>query len=572
MAVDHRAHADRVVRAERPAEDRAQVVLELARDRALDRPVTRVVHARRHLVREQLAADLEQLDGEHADVVEVVEERRATYPAAADWSASSTSGAGAIDTRRIPPSWWFSTSGQTCTCPSRPRTASTDSSRSNGTNASRTSGPPARAPPMPGSTSAVVAQDRLPLAVVAAPPRLQDRGQPDRLRPRAEVVDGRRPRRTGNTGMPSRRNVVLLDQPVLRCLERGGRRVAPAGRVPAETGPRSRARLPTRTSRRRRPATVASSAASSPSAPTTSSPTGRAGAAGGIEETEPQAERDAGQPQHPPELPAPEHRDDGSGPAGRPWIPSRDGKPVSGMARTGVRCRTRQRRRAHRPTRSWAAAATPLLLSDHDPARGAARGAMEHDRRPLLAPVRRRRPRCLWHRLRGPRRRAARREIVDLALTGLACVRHRQAVAADGLSGDGAGLLTPIPRAFFARVARQRARDERSTPDRLGVVSAFLDRDDDEARRAAESAVADALRRRGARRSSAGATCRSRGAARRPGPRHCPGVPSGDPAAPDDVEMREAERAAYRARRRGRAPVPRGSTWRSPSRASRSRR
>ncbi|MBV8950135.1 MAG: hypothetical protein JOZ99_04615, partial [Actinobacteria bacterium] len=44
------------------------------------------------------------------------------------------------------------------------------------------------------------------------------------------------------------------------------------------------------------------------------------------------------------------------------------------------------------------------------------------------------------------------RDIVELALQGLEGVRHRSAVAADGLSGDGAGLLTPIPRRFFARV------------------------------------------------------------------------------------------------------------------------
>ena len=42
--------------------DRADVVLELARLRALDRPVPRVVHARRDLVGEQRTADVEQLD------------------------------------------------------------------------------------------------------------------------------------------------------------------------------------------------------------------------------------------------------------------------------------------------------------------------------------------------------------------------------------------------------------------------------------------------------------------------------------------------------------------------------
>ena len=74
--VDHDALAERVRRAEREAENGAYVVLELARDGAVDRPVARVVDARRELVREQLPIDLEQLDGEHADVAERVEELR----------------------------------------------------------------------------------------------------------------------------------------------------------------------------------------------------------------------------------------------------------------------------------------------------------------------------------------------------------------------------------------------------------------------------------------------------------------------------------------------------------------
>ncbi len=62
------------------------------------------------------------------------------------------------------------------------------------------------------------------------------------------------------------------------------------------------------------------------------------------------------------------------------------------------------------------------------------------------------------------------RLVVDLALGGLSCVRHRAAVAADGLSGDGAGILAPLPRPFFARVgsaAIGRPLDE--TARRRGV-------------------------------------------------------------------------------------------------------
>ena len=50
------------------------MILELARDRPVDRPVARVVDARCKLVREQPAVDLEQLEGEHPDVVELLEE------------------------------------------------------------------------------------------------------------------------------------------------------------------------------------------------------------------------------------------------------------------------------------------------------------------------------------------------------------------------------------------------------------------------------------------------------------------------------------------------------------------
>ena len=80
------------------------------------------------------------------------------------------------------------------------------------------------------------------------------------------------------------------------------------------------------------------------------------------------------------------------------------------------------------------------------------------------------------------------REVVDLALTGLACVRHRGAVAADGLSGDGAGVLLPLPRAYFAAIAAEGGH--RVDPERLGVVFAFLDRSDERARATAEEAVA----------------------------------------------------------------------------------
>ncbi len=86
----------------------------------------------------------------------------------------------------------------------------------------------------------------------------------------------------------------------------------------------------------------------------------------------------------------------------------------------------------------------------------------------------------------------ASRAVLDSALVGLACVRHRSAVAADGISGDGAGILLPIPQPFFARVARETGLTVPGGEAPLGVVTAFFDAADEDARRIAEQAVADA--------------------------------------------------------------------------------
>jgi glutamate synthase (ferredoxin) len=66
------------------------------------------------------------------------------------------------------------------------------------------------------------------------------------------------------------------------------------------------------------------------------------------------------------------------------------------------------------------------------------------------------------------------RAIVAAALDGLACVKHRGAVAADARTADGAGLLVPIPRALFG--------------DGTGVAVLFVRGDDP--RPAVESAAA----------------------------------------------------------------------------------
>ena len=42
------------------------------------------------------------------------------------------------------------------------------------------------------------------------------------------------------------------------------------------------------------------------------------------------------------------------------------------------------------------------------------------------------------------------RVILDAALAGLERLRHRGAVAADARTGDGAGVLLPLPEGLFA--------------------------------------------------------------------------------------------------------------------------
>ncbi|HEY6708980.1 MAG TPA: glutamate synthase subunit alpha, partial [Actinomycetota bacterium] len=78
------------------------------------------------------------------------------------------------------------------------------------------------------------------------------------------------------------------------------------------------------------------------------------------------------------------------------------------------------------------------------------------------------------------------RAVLDAALCGLERLRHRGAVAADARTGDGAGVLVPLPDAFFAGPAAGHQGD------RPGVAMAFLPRDPSdakEARRVVEQAL-----------------------------------------------------------------------------------
>jgi glutamate synthase domain-containing protein 2/glutamate synthase domain-containing protein 1/glutamate synthase domain-containing protein 3 len=61
--------------------------------------------------------------------------------------------------------------------------------------------------------------------------------------------------------------------------------------------------------------------------------------------------------------------------------------------------------------------------------------------------------------------------VVERALMALLRLSHRGGVDADGLSGDGAGLLTPIPRDFFRQCAVEEGL---RLPGKFGVGMAFL--------------------------------------------------------------------------------------------------
>ncbi|NWG71155.1 MAG: glutamate synthase large subunit [Parvularculaceae bacterium] len=68
----------------------------------------------------------------------------------------------------------------------------------------------------------------------------------------------------------------------------------------------------------------------------------------------------------------------------------------------------------------------------------------------------------------------ARRDIVEMALAALKAVWHRGAVAADGKTGDGAGLLVNIPQEFFRHCVARMGRPPERADLCAGVV--FLPR------------------------------------------------------------------------------------------------
>src|SRR5579863_1051841 len=78
--------------------------------------------------------------------------------------------------------------------------------------------------------------------------------------------------------------------------------------------------------------------------------------------------------------------------------------------------------------------------------------------------------------------------IVERGLGALARLAHRGGVDADGRSGDGAGLLLGLPKAFFRKAARA---DGIRLPEEFAVGMVFLQRGQpDDALPAIEAAVA----------------------------------------------------------------------------------
>src|ERR1700694_2336128 len=84
-------------------------------------------------------------------------------------------------------------------------------------------------------------------------------------------------------------------------------------------------------------------------------------------------------------------------------------------------------------------------------------------------------------------------DIIQFALTALERLTHRGGVDADGASGDGAGLLTSLPQAFFRARAQEQGIE---LPEMFGVGFAFLPSFVAEEARAAVEAAADTERLR----------------------------------------------------------------------------
>lgn len=133
------------------------------------------------------------------------------------------------------------------------------------------------------------------------------------------------------------------------------------------------------------------------------------------------------------------------------------------------------------------------------------------------------------------------RGIVESALDALCRVKHRGAVAADALTGDGAGLLLPLPHALVGAQAAP------ADIDRVGLAMCFLDAADPGAGRVAveRACAAEALELLGWRTVPVDPGAlgdRARDSA--------PSIEQAVLARPLGSDVDDAERRAFRARRR----------------------
>lgn len=87
--------------------------------------------------------------------------------------------------------------------------------------------------------------------------------------------------------------------------------------------------------------------------------------------------------------------------------------------------------------------------------------------------------------------------IVEQALKALSRLGHRGAIAADRKTGDGAGVLTQLPREFFA--AQIQKLGERVDPAAIGVAMVFFDHRDPRGARRFRTLAEEVCRARGIR-------------------------------------------------------------------------
>ncbi|MEM7047612.1 MAG: glutamate synthase large subunit [Pseudomonadota bacterium] len=81
----------------------------------------------------------------------------------------------------------------------------------------------------------------------------------------------------------------------------------------------------------------------------------------------------------------------------------------------------------------------------------------------------------------------ASRRVVSAGIKGLSALAHRGAVAADGKTGDGAGICLDIAQAFFAREVTRTGHTVSKTPIAVGMI--FLPRTDYQAQEACRAIV-----------------------------------------------------------------------------------